>query len=160
MLKRARATKHPWLIACDADMSPEDFETSLCFRKGEMHVTAPEGVSTCRSKKGAKGAWVDKVYEYAIACNSSQEQRMPKVLPGYSGGRLPGRSTEEKGREEGEEDEGSGERSGRNQRVKEVVKGMQKKAVDESAENEGKKTERPDLMRSWDCSQIGNEEEE
>ena len=80
VLKRARATKHPWLIACDADMSPEDFETSLCFRKGEMHVTAPEGVSTCRSKKGAKGAWVDKVYEYAIACNSSQEQRMPKVL--------------------------------------------------------------------------------
>ena len=24
------------------------------------------------------------------------EQRMPKVLPGYSGGRLPGRSTKEK----------------------------------------------------------------
>ena len=26
VLKRARTTKHPWLIACDADTSPEDFE--------------------------------------------------------------------------------------------------------------------------------------
>ena len=29
VLKRARTTKHPWLIACDANMSPEDFEKSL-----------------------------------------------------------------------------------------------------------------------------------
>ena len=38
------------------------------------------------------------------------EQKLPKALPGYSGGRLPGRNTEEKGRKEGEEDERSGER--------------------------------------------------
>ena len=86
---------------------------------------------------------------------------MPKVLPGYSGGRLPGRSTEEKGREEGEEDEGSGERRVRNEITEEVLKkNIQKKAVDESAENEGKKTGGSDFMRSRDCSQIGNEEEE
>ena len=42
------------------------------------------------------------------------EQKLPKVLPGYSGGRLPGRSTKEAGREEekagedGEKKEGSG----------------------------------------------------
>ena len=29
-------------------------------------------------------------------------QKLPKVLPGCSGGRLPGRSTKEKGKEEGE----------------------------------------------------------
>ena len=80
---------------------------------------------------------------------------MPKVLAGFSGGRLPGRSTKEKGREEGGEDEGSEERSGRNHIIKEVIKGIQKKA-----ENEGKKTLGPDLMRSWDCSQIENEEED
>ena len=45
VLKRARATKHPWLVACDANMSPVDFEKSLCFRKDRMHVTVPEGVS-------------------------------------------------------------------------------------------------------------------
>ena len=28
------------------------------------------------------------------------EQKMPTALPGYSGGRLPGRNTKEKGREE------------------------------------------------------------
>ena len=33
---------------CDANMSPEDFEKSLSFRKDQMHVIAPEGVSTCR----------------------------------------------------------------------------------------------------------------
>ena len=30
---------------------------------------APEGVSTCRSRS-AKGEWVEKVYDYVIACNS------------------------------------------------------------------------------------------
>ena len=34
-----------------------------------MHVIAPEGVSTCRSKN-AKGEWVEKVYDYVVACGS------------------------------------------------------------------------------------------
>ena len=92
-----------------------------------MHVTAPAGVSTCRSKN-AKGEWVEKVFDYVIACSSLKgkrsdmkviedfqsrpnkavtfvvergkerqgwnEQKLPKASPGYSGGRLPGRSTE------------------------------------------------------------------
>ena len=106
-----------------------------------MHVVLPEKASTCRSK-GWKGEWIEKVYDYDIACNSLEgnisqmevaedfewrphkavsflfpqememqewnEQKLPKVLPGYSGGRLPGRSTKEKGREEREVDEDSG----------------------------------------------------
>ena len=72
VVKIARATKHPWLIACDAIMSPEDFEKSLWFRKNQMHVIAPAGMSTCRSKKNknAKGEWVEKVYDYVMACSS------------------------------------------------------------------------------------------
>ena len=49
-------------------MRPEDVEKSLWFRKDQMHVIAPEGVSTCRSKN-AKGEWVEKVYDYVIACS-------------------------------------------------------------------------------------------
>ena len=41
-----------------------------------------------------------------------------------------------------------------NEIVEEVIKGTQKKAVDESAENEGKRTGGPDLMRSWDCRRL------
>ena len=112
-----------------ANMSPVDFEKSLWFRKDQMHVIAPEGASTCRSKS-AKGEWVEKVYDYVIACNSLKgkisqmkvmedfesrpheavsfvvergkeiqewnEQKLPKALPGYSGGRLPGRRKERK----------------------------------------------------------------
>ena len=85
---------------------------------------------------------------------------MPKVLPGCSGGRLPGRSTEEKGREEGEDYEGSGERGDRNEIIKEVIKGIQKMDVDKSVENESKRIGGQDLMQRWDCSQIENEEEE
>ena len=69
VLKRTWTTKHPWLIACDANMSPEDFEKSLWFRKDRMHVIAPEGVSTCRSRS-AKGEWVEKVDDCVIACSS------------------------------------------------------------------------------------------
>ena len=102
-----------------------------------MHVMAPEGVSTCRSRS-AKREWVEKVYYYVTACSSLKgrisdmqviedfesrprkavtfvvgkgkerqewnEQKLPKASPGYSGGRLPGRNTEEKGREEREEE--------------------------------------------------------
>ena len=50
-------------------MSTEDFEKSFWFRKDQLLVIAPAGVSTCRSKI-AKGEWVEKVYDYVIACNS------------------------------------------------------------------------------------------
>ena len=55
--KRARTTRHPWLIACDANMCPEDFEKSLWFRRETMHVVAPKGVSTCRSE-GPQDVWI------------------------------------------------------------------------------------------------------
>ena len=38
-----------------------------------------------------------------------REQRMPKALPGFSGGKLQGRSKEEKGKEEENEEEESQE---------------------------------------------------
>ena len=42
VLKRARITKHPWPVACVANMSPVDFVKRLWFRKDQMHVVAPE----------------------------------------------------------------------------------------------------------------------
>ena len=54
------------------------------------------------------------------------EQKLPKALPGYSGGRLPGRSTEEKGREEGEECEGSKQRQKKNEIIEEVIRNSQR----------------------------------
>ena len=68
VLKRTRTSKHPWLIACDANMDPEDFEKGLWFRKDQMYVMAPEGVSTCRSRS-VKGERVEKVYDYVRACS-------------------------------------------------------------------------------------------
>ena len=62
-------TKHPWLIACDANMSPEDFEKSLWFRKEQMYVMAPEGVSTRRSRS-AKGEWAENENEHVEACST------------------------------------------------------------------------------------------
>ena len=40
-LKQARTTRHPWLIACDANMCPEDFEKSLWFQRETM-LEVPE----------------------------------------------------------------------------------------------------------------------
>ena len=39
VLKRNRTTKHPWLIACDANMSPEDFEKKKNFGFGKIECT-------------------------------------------------------------------------------------------------------------------------
>ena len=51
VLMRPRVTRHPWLIACDANMCPEDFEKCLWFSRDLMHVVVdPKEASTCRSK--------------------------------------------------------------------------------------------------------------
>ena len=33
VVKQASTTRHPWLVACDANMCPEDFEKSLWFQR-------------------------------------------------------------------------------------------------------------------------------
>ena len=55
------------------------------------------------------------------------EQKLPKVLPGHSGGTLPGRSTKERGREEGQVHEDVEKRRIRGQIVQEVVAGIKEK---------------------------------
>ena len=57
------------------------------------------------------------------------EQKMPNVLPGYSGGRLPGRSSKETGKEEGEINEDGGERRIRSQNRSRSVEGERRGKV-------------------------------
>ena len=66
MLKPVRITKHPWLVACDADMSPADFEKSLWFQRNRMHVVARRKLPRA-GQKSAKGEWNGKVYGKNLA---------------------------------------------------------------------------------------------
>ena len=89
------------------------------------------------------------------------KQKLPKVLPGFNGGRLPGRSTKEKGRDEGEVDEDSGERRIRSR----SRSGCSHQIKERASVHDGIKeaVQRPvgqSFMRSWECSQLENEEEE
>ena len=67
VLMQARTTKHPWLVACDANMCPDDFDKSIWFQRNLTHVVAPKEVSTCRSK-GPNGEWIERTYDKVIAC--------------------------------------------------------------------------------------------
>ena len=67
VLKQAMTTRHPCPIACDANMGPEDFEKSFWIQREQMHVVAPKGASTCRSK-GPK--WIARTNDYVIASGS------------------------------------------------------------------------------------------
>ena len=69
VLKQARTTRHPWLIACDANMCPEDFENSLWFPMETMHVVAPKVAFTCRSK-GPQDVWIERTYDYGVVSGS------------------------------------------------------------------------------------------
>ena len=193
VLKRARTTRHPWLIACDANMCPEDFEKYLWFQRETMHVVALKGVSTCRSK-GPKYVGIERTYDYVVASGrpkgkfvqlevvedfesrrhkavsfmvergkEMQEwnvQKLSKVLQGHSGGRLPGRSTKEKGREEVEANEGSEDRRIKSQIIQEVAAGIQEKVImHDGVKNNVKRPVEQSFMQSWDCSHIENEEE-
>ena len=86
-----------------------------------------------------------------------ERQKLPKVLPGHSGGRLPGRSTNEKGKEGGEVNEDGGERRNRSQIAQEVVAGVKEKVrVHDGVKDDVKRPAEQSFMRSWDCSQIEN----
>ena len=50
VLKQANTIRLPWLVACDANVCPEDFEKSLWIQREMMHVVAPKGASTCGRK--------------------------------------------------------------------------------------------------------------
>ena len=89
------------------------------------------------------------------------EQKLPKVLPGCSGGRLPGRSAKERGREEEEEGEKSRGRKVRYEIAQEVVAGIKEEAGGhEDAKSTAQRKVGQSVKQSWECSQIENEEEE
>ena len=50
VLKHAKVTRHLWLIACDANMCPEDYGNSFWFQWEQMYVVAPKEASVCRSR--------------------------------------------------------------------------------------------------------------
>ena len=73
VVKQARTTRHPWLVACDANMDPEDFKKSSWYKCRCMLIEAPgEGISTCRSRS-LNGELIERTYDYVIACHSLQE---------------------------------------------------------------------------------------
>ena len=84
------------------------------------------------------------------------EQKMPKVLPCYSGGRLPGR---EALKEAGGEEVGGKRRECRkkNQESKKWLMRIKEKAIDDQSR---KRTVGQSVKQNWDCSQIENEEED
>ena len=66
VLKQARTTRHPWLMACDANMCAEDFEKSFWFQRELMHVVAPKEASTRRSK-GPNEESIERTCHYVVA---------------------------------------------------------------------------------------------
>ena len=132
-------------------------------------------------QKGPTGEWIERIYDYVIVSGSpkgkilqievvedfesrpwSQEKRTGAsrrcrrccLLTVEE--RLPGRSTKEEDKEEGEVDEDGGERRIRSRIAQEVVEGIKEKV----SVHGGIRKEEQSFMRSWDCSQIENEEEE
>ena len=126
VMKQLRTTRHPWLIACDANMSPADFDKSLWLRSRHMFIKAAyqkaQKVIASRSfqvqirnmhvvedveskRRKAVSFMVEKEGNPGMA-----RTKMPKAPPGFSGGKLSARSKGAKGKEEEDEGEESQER--------------------------------------------------
>ena len=67
-MRQAKVTRHPWLVACGANMCLADSEKSLWFQRELMHVV-PKEASTCRSKD-SKGERIERTCDCVIACHS------------------------------------------------------------------------------------------
>ena len=72
LVKQARSTRRPWLVACDVNMDPDGFRKSLWLKEECVSIEAPEqGISTSRSKC-SKGEAIERTYDYVIASRSLQ----------------------------------------------------------------------------------------
>ena len=70
VLKQAKTTRHPWLMACDANVRVQKIlKRVFWFHRDLMHVVAPKEASTCRSK-GSKGEWIERTHDCVTACDS------------------------------------------------------------------------------------------
>ena len=127
-LKKASTTSQMWFSARDAHMCPGDFKTRLWFQTEMMHVVAQKEHSRAGRKAHIERTYVYVVASGSLKGKISQmvvvedfesrpheavsfvvrrenekkegnEQKLPRALLGYSGGRLPGRNTKERGRE-------------------------------------------------------------
>ena len=88
------------------------------------------------------------------------EQKLPKVLPGYSGGRLPGRCEDERGRGRGGRED-STELQVRYDIVQEVVADIEQEArAQVDVKPTAQRTVWQSVRKSWDCSHIDNEKED
>ena len=76
------------------------------------------------------------------------DQKMPMASSGQSGGRLPGRCVEEKGRETEEECAKSRQGQEKHEKIEEGIRSSQRMAF-----------EGPNAIQRWDSSQIENQEE-
>ena len=66
VVKQARKTRMtPWLIACNTNMMPEDFEKSMWFQTRRVFIEAPKGASTC-SLQSPKGILIERTCDYVL----------------------------------------------------------------------------------------------
>ena len=74
VVKQARTSGHPWLVACDANMDPEDFKTSLWYKDSCMYFEAPEqGSATCRSNC-SNGELSERMHDDVLASQSLENK--------------------------------------------------------------------------------------
>ena len=71
VVKQARATGHPRMVSCNANMSAEEFGRSLWYQN--RHMCIKGGVSTCRAKR-SNGEMIERTYDYVVACRSLKER--------------------------------------------------------------------------------------
>ena len=73
-VKQAKTSKHPWLVACDANKEPEDVQRSLWYKR-HVHVegSARRGNLLCRSK-GPHGESIELTYDDVIDSQSTQDK--------------------------------------------------------------------------------------
>ena len=67
--KQVRTVRHPWLIACDASMCPEDFKKSLWFKNRHMFIEAPGAQEQAFQLADPKARVASLLRERTIICH-------------------------------------------------------------------------------------------
>ena len=72
VVKQARTTRHPWLVASDANLDAGDFRRGLWFQRGGFVYGSAGSRSIHLSVHWVKGEFIERTCEYLIASKTLQ----------------------------------------------------------------------------------------
>ena len=87
VVKHVRTTRHPCVVACDANVDLRELRPGLWFKEERMFIEAPHEDVSIRRSTGSKGELIERACDFVIVSKNLQGQKKNMLWIILSSGR-------------------------------------------------------------------------